>query len=508
MVEAEGSGRTVTAPLANVAEQQEFLTRCDLAARVSVHAHVVTISDFGVGADGTGYLTTDPPPGATLAANLASEGAFSLAASLRIGVTLAGALETAHRAGLVHGAVSPANVVLGPSREPFLTGLVRTGGEEVRDSSTPGLIASSQQSTAPAASGEAAEHAPPEVLRGDVPTPASDVHALASVVYTMVAGRTPSAARALASAGGEGAAEGYPPIMGRSLPVALNYALERALLVDLELRTASVLDLAEALRDIQRQLRHPVTEPEVLEITAPAQAQAEAPVPSSSGWPEQWEAHGAGGAVGVPPVPQRPLSGGPETWWRSPWVYVGAAATVLLLVGVVAILRSTDGDDAEEADPPSGSGQPAATTGASDPDSGDGGASDETVAPEDEDGSSTDEDSGELVVPRNLSAVESEIGVQLDWESEGDGPYVVLAMPEGGDARFLPSSEGLTQLVPSDQLLPEVGYCFAVAHLEHATSSPDDSDDTEVPGVDADDADTDAFSEPACIRDATVESTG
>ena len=93
---------------------------------------------------------------------------------VQIGVRLAGALETAHRAGIIHRDVKPANVLMsgyGALLSDFGIATVR-GATETKS----GMITASF------------EHAAPEVLDGSRPSVASDVYSLGSTMFAALAG--------------------------------------------------------------------------------------------------------------------------------------------------------------------------------------------------------------------------------------------------------------------------------------------------------------------------------
>ncbi len=110
----------------------------------------------------------------SLAQRVRTEGPLDPTEVAAIGVKLAGALETAHRAGLLHLDVKPANILVTGYGEPALAdfGLSRlrsaNAGTEVVGLTT--------------------VHAAPEMLEGQVPTPAADVYQLASTLYHLLAG--------------------------------------------------------------------------------------------------------------------------------------------------------------------------------------------------------------------------------------------------------------------------------------------------------------------------------
>lgn len=92
-----------------------------------------------------------------------------------IGIKLAGALETVHRAGVLHCDVRPRTVLVTTRGEPVLAGF----DEAVREheaADRPPLH-------------HLTPHTAPELLEGNTPAPASDVYGLASTLYELVAGR-------------------------------------------------------------------------------------------------------------------------------------------------------------------------------------------------------------------------------------------------------------------------------------------------------------------------------
>ncbi len=88
---------------------------------------------------------------------------------------MAGAVETAHRLGILHRDVKPANILLTDYGEPELTdfGIAHiTGGFETAT----GAVTGSPAYTAP------------EVLGGDPPSPAADVYGLGATLFSALTG--------------------------------------------------------------------------------------------------------------------------------------------------------------------------------------------------------------------------------------------------------------------------------------------------------------------------------
>jgi serine/threonine protein kinase len=125
-------------------------------------------------------IVVDHLGGGSLAAAVGARGHLSVGESVTVLVPVAKALAGLHSVGVVHGDVSPANVLLESSGRPLLSdlGLARLVGETPADAGrealaavfgTPGFVA-------------------PEVLRGAEPTPASDVYAVGALAWFCVTG--------------------------------------------------------------------------------------------------------------------------------------------------------------------------------------------------------------------------------------------------------------------------------------------------------------------------------
>lgn len=128
------------------------------------HEHLARVRDVVAVGVGAAALLVDHMPGPTLAALRSARGPLSAGEAVTLAVPLADALEALHAAGLVHGDVSPANVVIGLDGRPVLVDLL---GALTPSAGTPGFAA-------------------PEVRRGEACGPPGDVYALASVVLAQL----------------------------------------------------------------------------------------------------------------------------------------------------------------------------------------------------------------------------------------------------------------------------------------------------------------------------------
>jgi TolB-like protein/Flp pilus assembly protein TadD/predicted Ser/Thr protein kinase len=147
-----------------------------LLARVR-HPNVVTV--YGAERiDGRVGMWMEFIHGQTLEQELRQNGPFAVDRVIDIGVDLADALTTVHRAGLIHGDVKTHNVMSGSDGRIVLTDfgagfeLDETLGDQRDVAGTPVCIA-------------------PEVFAGQSVTPASDVYSLGVLLYHLVTGTYP-----------------------------------------------------------------------------------------------------------------------------------------------------------------------------------------------------------------------------------------------------------------------------------------------------------------------------
>jgi len=156
--------------------QKQFLREAQILGRLS-HPNIISIYDLGTNDDGSTYLVTEYVPGKTLDAVLAEKGPVPLA---RAGVwagDLASALSRAHKAGVIHGDVKPANI--------FVTddGQIKLGDFGIARFAT-------QVSGAASLVGTPA-YLSPEQIKGDPQDHRSDIFSVGIVLYQLTTGVRP-----------------------------------------------------------------------------------------------------------------------------------------------------------------------------------------------------------------------------------------------------------------------------------------------------------------------------
>jgi eukaryotic-like serine/threonine-protein kinase len=148
-----------------------------IAARLN-HPNAIAVFDV-VDEDDVPCLVMEYLPSRSLAMVMAEEGTLPPVEAAGIGAQVATALTAAHAAGIVHRDITPGNVLIGEDGSVKITDFgISRAIDDVTVTRT-GMFAGTPAYMAP------------EVALGADPTPASDVFALGSTLYTAVEGEPP-----------------------------------------------------------------------------------------------------------------------------------------------------------------------------------------------------------------------------------------------------------------------------------------------------------------------------
>lgn len=235
--------KVLLASMLSPAALRAFDAEADLMAQLSGHPSIVTIFQVGRAADGRPYLVMQYCPGTNLGTRY-KQGALGVPETLRIGVDIASAVETAHRSGILHRDIKPQNILFTEYNEPQLTDFG---------------IASTVEGSADAAGGMSLPWSPPESFddppRADVTT---DVWALGATIYTLLAGRSPFELPGRSNTSTDLMARieqaALTPTGRVDVPASLERVLAAAMGKRPEQRYPSALALARALQQVQSEL--------------------------------------------------------------------------------------------------------------------------------------------------------------------------------------------------------------------------------------------------------------
>lgn len=227
--------------------RQRFHREAQAVASIH-HPNVARFFDLVLGDPSA--LVMEYVPGPTLEEELARVGRMSSAEALDLAIPIAWALEAVHAAGILHRDLKPANVILTPvpggGRVPKIVDfgiakVIPAGGEDEQKLTRVGELVGTFLYMAP------------EQFTGEA-TARSDVYALGTMIYEMVAGRGPfppfdNSMQAYFKK----AHETPPPLRAHApaAPAALEAELARALASSAGERHATMAELARALEAVR-----------------------------------------------------------------------------------------------------------------------------------------------------------------------------------------------------------------------------------------------------------------
>lgn len=219
-----------------------FNAEADVLARLSAHPAIVTVYQAGISADGRPYIVMEYCPG-SLAQRYRIE-RMPVEEVMAIAVRLAGALESAHRAGLIHRDIKPSNILV----TSFGTAVLADFG-----------ISSSllRESAGDVVAMSVPWSAPEVVTERTGGTIASEVWSLGATVYSLLAGHSPFERldktqntrdlmrRRIARAT-------FVPVARTDVPDALQHVLATAMARDPDARYPSAEAFGDAVRAVQQ----------------------------------------------------------------------------------------------------------------------------------------------------------------------------------------------------------------------------------------------------------------
>ncbi|MFC9551515.1 protein kinase [Rhodococcus sp. NPDC056960] len=218
--------------------------------RLTGHPNIVGVLQVGATDSARPYIVMPFHSQDSLEARVRENGPLALDEVLRLGVKMAGAVESAHRLGILHRDIKPANILLTDYGEPELAdfGIAHiSGGFETAT----GAVTGSPAYTAP------------EVLGGDPPSPAADVYGLGATLFSALTGHAAFERRS-----GEQVVAQFLRITTQEVPDLREHGIDddvaaviaRAMSREPGERPATAADLGEQLRRLQRDHGMPVDE--------------------------------------------------------------------------------------------------------------------------------------------------------------------------------------------------------------------------------------------------------
>jgi hypothetical protein len=322
-----------------LAGQAGFLERFRREARAAArldHPNVLPIFDFGE-ERGVTYVVMPLVEGGTLRDRLVERGVCSLRESLTILSQVALALHEAHRHGLVHRDVKPANILLTPNGRALLADFGIACA--IADTHDMGLTQNGMGIGTP-------EYMAPEQARGEVIDHRADVYALGIVLFQVLTGQVPFNDV-------DGLAIAYqqvyepPPAPRRlnpTIPPAVEDVILKALAKAPDERFQTAAAFAAALDEAAPGLR---LSGQKSRDAAPDQAMSRRRVPAPPRLADHADQWGAAGALKSGDVPwntwERPAENDAQTVPRTAWRVSAAGASEPLRVSPARHARRRSG---------------------------------------------------------------------------------------------------------------------------------------------------------------------
>jgi eukaryotic-like serine/threonine-protein kinase len=157
---------------------ERFRRESQSAARLN-HPNIVSVYDFGEDGEAL-FIVMEYVPGQTLSEIIRTHGPLAPGQAVAIAAEVAAGLEAAHREGIVHRDVKPANVLVTPDGVAKIADFgIAHAGDAVSDLTMPGTVIGT------------VTYLSPEQAQGLTVDPRSDVYSLGMVLYEMLTGTAP-----------------------------------------------------------------------------------------------------------------------------------------------------------------------------------------------------------------------------------------------------------------------------------------------------------------------------
>jgi len=348
------TGRVVIVKLLNAGRDwpglaDRFEREQSALAQLVGHPNIVPVYGHGWTETGMPYIVSGEETGGSIGDRLRGPTPMTGPDVLALGVRLAGALESAHRAGVVHGDLRPDDMMLTPQGEPLLADF--------------GLVTLVRPNAAGVTDPQELAHVAPELLDGQPASPSSDIYALGSALYTLLAGEPAYVRRTDTSVIPvikRIASDPLPDLKDKNVPPSVADAVGKAMAKDPAERYRTAQDFGRALQQAQVAMHLPMTDMTLLgeasaatratQTTQTTPVAAAAAGGAAAGAMAGAAAAGPGGMPppgGPPGGPGGPPGGAPPAKSRTPLIVGGVILAAIVIAAIVFF--ATRGSDSKNA---------------------------------------------------------------------------------------------------------------------------------------------------------------
>ncbi len=225
-----------------LAADPDFVARFEREARAAAalsHPNIASVFDFGED-EGRPFIAMEYIAGRDLTRLLDQQASLEPGRAVAIACSICDALAHAHSAGIVHGDVKPANVIIGDDGRVKLTdfGIARARGHTTLTAA--GSVIGTGRYSAP------------EQVGGKAVGPETDLYSLGVVLFEMLTGSVPFGSESPSATARQLLTEDVPPPSARTegIPLALEEVVIRATARQREHRFQDAETMGAALRAI------------------------------------------------------------------------------------------------------------------------------------------------------------------------------------------------------------------------------------------------------------------
>ncbi|MDQ3258979.1 MAG: serine/threonine protein kinase, partial [Acidobacteriota bacterium] len=234
---------------------QRFVREAKSASALN-HPSIITIYEIGE-ADSKHFIASEYIEGETLCSRLKAQ-PLNLKTTLDIAIQVAGALDAAHRAGIIHRDIKPENVMIRPdgfvklldfgiaklTEKQSEYNLDSEAATAIRAHTTPGMIIGT------------ATHMSPEQARGKQIDARSDIFSFGVTLYQMLAGKLPFEGESALDVIGSILYKEFAPLSQAApdVPRELQRIVEKCLRKDRDERYQTTKDLLIDLKDVRQEV--------------------------------------------------------------------------------------------------------------------------------------------------------------------------------------------------------------------------------------------------------------
>jgi serine/threonine-protein kinase len=328
--------------------RERFFREARAAGQLS-HRNIITIHDLGEH-EGQPFLSMEFLNGEDLQHRLARQEAMSLRRKLEIASEICDGLSYAHRRGLVHRDVKPANIFITDDGVVKLLdfGLARMVTSELtRSNMMMGTL----------------NYMSPEQVRGERTDHRADIFSFGVVLYEMLSGRKAFQGDSFATTLYKILQDVPEPLhnIDSTIPEEVVWLVEKALAKPKDERYQELTDVSRDLAVIRQHLSGGDAVTTASTVFTPQRSPSDPPRSSGSGQRRLYETV-AGGPASPPPVTpsDRPITAVQPTARR--WGFAGGVLGILALGAIGAWLALREPPGANRAPEQPSQGQPAAVT--------------------------------------------------------------------------------------------------------------------------------------------------